>query len=253
MSGLYKNYLQLVEKIRDLVNNKFSDGMEKKPATEGLLPEKAQEVLKDYSAKIRAEVLNAISKAQPEIESMKTSTQRDRKMTLYPGLFSMEDIKKQIGIAEQSNAILIFNANWPQGNLESIISSLQNAIETKQYVFASTLFEQIKNSKSSTDLHDLIKNETEKLETEYFKTLGMDVYDEKLMILDYADKIAQVGRKLIERSEISGDERLYIPEYPVKEFQDKMILANISRETGIDIDSHDASAITSVASPAAGE
>lgn len=234
MSEVYKYYLQLVEKIRDLVNNKFSDEMEKKPDLQGLTPDKQREVLKNHSDKIRAEVLNVISKAQPEIESKKTSTQRDRRLTLYPGLYSSEDNKKQMGLQQQSNALMTFQMNWDKGNFDSLINSIQNAIETKQYDFASTIFDQIRNSKSTDDIHDTIKKTANELEKVFHKTIGIDVYDEKLRILDYADKLSQASTVLVERSEFSGDERLYLPEYGSKEFQDKMILANIESTTGVE-------------------
>lgn len=236
MPEVYKYYLQLVEKIRDLVNNKFSDEMEKKPDLQGLTPEKQNEVLKNHSDKIRAEVLEAISKVRPEIQKMKTSATSDRRLTLYPGLYSTEDNKKQMGLQEQSNALMIFQMNWDKGNFDSLINSIQNAIESKQYVLASTLFDQIKNSKSTDDIHDTIKKTSEELEKVYHKTIGIDVYDEKLRILEYADKISQASKILLERSEFTGDERLYIPEYGDNEFRTKMDLADIELKTGVKFD-----------------
>jgi len=237
MKEVYKYYLQIVEKIRDAVNNKFSDEMEKKPNTEGLLPEKAREVLKKHSADIRAEVLKVISSVQPEIKKFIDSNQRDRRSTLYPGLYSSEDLKKQIGVVEQNNALLLFRANWDQGNYDSLINSIQNAIESKQYVFASILLDQIRDSKSTNELHDTIKRTAEELEKVYHKTIGIDVYNEKLRILDYADKLSQASKLLVERSEVSGDERFYLPEYGSKDFQDQMILAGIETQTGVEFDS----------------
>lgn len=237
MSEIYKHYLALVEKIRDVVNNTFSDKMEKKPNTEGLLPEKAKEVLKKHSAEIRDEVLKVISNVQPEIKKFIDSNQRDRRSTLYPGLYSSEDSKKQIGVVEQNNALLLFRANWDQGNYDSLINSIQSAVEAKQYVFASTLFDQIRDSKSTNELHDTIKRTAEELEKLYHKTIGVDVYDEKLKIMDYADRLSQASKILIERSEFSGDERYYLPEYGSTEFQDQMILADIETQTGVNFDS----------------
>lgn len=236
MSEVFKYYLQLVEKIRDLVNNKFSDQMEKKPVLDGFTPEKQKEYLKKHSDGIRAEVLKSLSTIGPEIQKMKSGTIADRRMALFPGLSSAEDSKKQIALTEQNNAMLVFNTNYPQGNLDSLISSLQNAIESKQYVFASTLFDQIKNSKSLNDLQDSIKNEFGMLEAEYFKTLKIDEYDKKLSILDYADRLDQASKILIERSEVTGDDRYYLPEYGSNEWQDKMILGDIEIKTGVEFD-----------------
>jgi len=245
MKEVYKYYLQLVEKIRDAVNNKFGDGLEKKPNTEGLLPEKAKEVLKKHSSDIRAEVLKVISNLQSEIKKFIDSNQRDRRSTLYPGFYSSEDSKKQIGVVEQNNALLLFRANWDQGNYDSLINSIQNAIEAKQYVFASTLFDQIRDSKSINELHDTIKRTAAELEKVYHKTIGVDVYDEKLKIMDYADRLSQASKILIERSEFSGDERYYLPEYGSTEFQDKMILADIEIKTGVEFDTESGEPVAS--------
>lgn len=227
-----KEYSQsLLDEVRQIADD-YSSGMSK--VTDNLdqysneyRTEKITERKKSNKDKALNQLDTKIAKVRLQVKEVQDSINKKK----YPLINSNIDSEKLRGEQAMTNAMLVLQNHYFNSNSEGVLNAIRQAIQSNRFDFVTTLIEQIESLPAKDEIQNMIKEKVSEIASEYFKERGVTLLNEELDILNYANEVTQLSTESINRN----NEFVYIPEYPVNDFQEQMLLENLKSDAGVNV------------------
>ena len=218
----------LLNEVRKIADD-YSSGMSK--VTDNLdqfaneyKTEKIAERKKSNKDKALNQLDTKIAKIRLQVKEVQDSINKKK----YPLVNSNIDGEKMRGEQAMTNAMLVLQNHFFNSNSEGVLNAISQAIQSNRFDFVTTLIEQIESSPAKDEIQNLIKEKVSEIASEYFKDRGVTLLNEELDILNYATEVSQIATTIVNMNK----DHIYIPEYPLTDFQDEMILESLRGEVG---------------------
>lgn len=221
-----KSLLNEIRKIAD----EFSDQMSKQPENlDHYSPDHKKEVVAEYKNQTREKALKQLDTKLAKVNLQTKDVLGDINKAKFPLLNASTETEKLRGEQSLTNVMLILQTNFSTGNSEGILNAIELAMQSKRYDFVTALIEQIDTLPAKDDVQMKIKEEVSKIAEGYFKERGVTTLNEELNLLQYANEVTQLSAKSIN----GNNEHIYIPDFPVNDFHEQMLLENLRSDAGV--------------------
>lgn len=230
-----KTALKQIEKLQ-LIAEHYSNNFDKRISEEdakNYTAEYISKLNKDNSKKLKERIVAEVNKIKDEIIKHNEVLDKRKKEILFP-LLSEKHLENERARGEMqiSNANSIFQIHYLNGNPDYVIDELKRMVDdTFRRDYFTTLLNQIITFPPKDDQQKKALEIAKTIKAEFEEKTGVSRINEAKKINQYGELLANLSEEMVDKEK----GKFYLPDYGSDDYLDKMIFAELSVKTGIDV------------------